>query len=78
MKRIIGHVVNGKFLDSRPKEINNREHGMHREYVRNRGREEYARDIIQPYRDGEINPEFIEAYGKQEAIKRGVQPSEIE
>lgn len=70
MSHIIGQVVAGKFIESKPTETNNREHPLHREYVRNDMRERYARDIVQPYKRGEVNPEFIEAFGKQEATNR--------
>ena len=78
MKRTIGQVVNGKFVESKPVEINNREHTGHREFVRNSMRETYARDIVQPYKHGQVNPEYVEAFGKNEATNRfGIQ-GEIE
>lgn len=79
MSHIIGQVVAGKFIASKPKpsDTNNREHILHREYVRNDMRERYARDIVQPYKRGEVNPEFIEAFGKQEATNRFGIESEV-
>jgi hypothetical protein len=79
MKRIVGQVVNGKFVTSKPKEINNREHSMHRQYVRDRMREEYAKDIVQPWKYGQANEEFIEAWGKNDARKYfNIKEKEIE
>ena len=69
-KRIIGQVINGRFVDGRPSETNNREHTLHREFVRQDMHERYARDIVQPYKNGEVNPEYIEAYGKTEAFNQ--------
>jgi len=74
MRRIVGQVINGKFVDGKPTETNNREHTLHREFVRNEMREKYAKDIVQPYKNGKPNEEFIEAYGKVEATNRfGIQ-----
>lgn len=70
MKRVIGQIINGKFVDGRPVEAKNREQPLHREFIRNEGREKFARDIVQPYKRGEVNPEYIEAFGKQEASKQ--------
>lgn len=72
MKRILGQVVKGKFVDGRPKEVNNREHPLHRQFVRDRMREDYARDIVQPHKNGQLNQEYIEAWGKEEAAKHGI------
>lgn len=70
MRRVIGQVHNGAFIDGKPAETNNREHPLHREFVRNEMREKYGRDIQQQYKNGQVNPEYIEAFGKQNAIKR--------
>lgn len=70
MKRIVGQVVNGKFIGGKPSETNNREHPLHREFVRNEMRERYAKDIVQPYKSGEVNPEYIDAFGKTEAFNQ--------
>lgn len=67
MRRIVGQVVNGKFIKSKPKETNNREHQLHRQHIRDRMREDYSKDIIQPWKNGKPNEEYIEAYGKREA-----------
>jgi hypothetical protein len=29
-------------------------------------REDYGKDIVQPYRNGQVNEEFVEAYGKND------------
>lgn len=69
MRRIIGFVVNGK-LETAVKVEKREESQLLREYVRNDMRERYARDIVQPYKHGEVNPEYIEAYGKTEAFQQ--------
>jgi hypothetical protein len=71
-KRIIGQVKDGRFIGGKPDETGNREHKGHREYVRLSMREKYARDIEQPYKHGQPNPGYIEAYGKQNAINEGL------
>lgn len=65
MRKIIGQVVNGKLIDGKPEKVS--EQPLHREFVRNSMREKYARDIVQPYKNGKPNQEYIEAYGKKEA-----------
>lgn len=72
MRRIVGQVKDGVFVNGKPNETGNREHVLHREFVRNEMREKYGRDIQQQYKNGEVNPEYIEAFGKQNAIKRGL------
>lgn len=66
MRRIIGQVINGKLVDGKPEKIV--EQPLHREFVRNSMREKYARDIVQPYKNGQPNDEYIEARGKKEAF----------
>jgi hypothetical protein len=77
VKRIIGQVVNGKFIDGKPSETNNREHSLHKEFNRLDMRDKYARDIVQPFKGGQPNPEYIEAFGKQEATNQFGIESEI-
>ena len=71
-RRIIGQVVDGQFIDGKPSETGNREHPRHREFVRLEMREKYARDIEQRYKHGEVNPGYVEAFGKQNAINEGI------
>jgi len=70
VRRIIGQVKDGKFVDGKPSNTGNREHSLHRQFVRDDMREKYAKDIVQPYKHGQPNPEYIEAWGKQEAVKQ--------
>lgn len=72
MRRVIGQVVDGKFVDGKPSETGNREHPRHREFVRLEMRDKYARDIEQRYKNGQVNPAYIEAFGKQNAINEGL------
>lgn len=78
MKRVIGQIVDGKFVDGKPKETSNREHSLHRQFVRDDMREKYARDIVQPYKHGKPNEEYMEAWGKKETTKQYGIESEIE
>lgn len=72
VKRIIGQVKDGKFVGGRPTESGNREHKGHREYLRLHFRDKYARDIEQRFEHGEVNPRYLEAFGKDQAIKEGL------
>lgn len=71
-RRIIGQVKDGKFSSGKPEETGNREHKGHREFVRLHFREKYARDIEQKWKNGEVNQGYIEAFGKENAIKQGL------
>lgn len=71
-KRIVGQVQDGQFVDGKPQETGNREHAGHREFVRLEMRDKYARDIEQKYKHGEVNQGYIDAFGKQNAIKQGL------
>lgn len=72
LRRIIGGVVNGQYKKSVSVEIG-QEHSLHRQYVRDRMHEDYGKDILQPYKNGQVNMEYVEAHGKEEGIKLGVQ-----
>lgn len=72
MRRVIGQVKDGKFIDGKPTEAGNREHQGYREFVRLEMRDRYGRDIQQKYVNGEVNQEYIEAFGKQNAINNGL------
>lgn len=50
--------------------MQHKEHALHRQYVRDRNREDYAKDIIQPYKSGQVNPDFVEAWGKNDPYTR--------
>lgn len=72
MKRVIGQVINGQFVSGKPSETNNRTRLGHKEYVRLDMRDQYARDIEQRYKHGQVNEGYITAFGKQNAINEGL------
>ena len=79
MKHIVGQIVKGKFVSGKPSETGNREHTLHKEYVRLDMRERYARDIEQSHKGGEVNQGYVEAFGKENAIREGlVEPPSYE
>lgn len=71
-KRIIGQVRDGVFTDGKPVDTGNREHPGHKEFQRLHFRDQYRRDIEQRFVNGEVNPAYIEAFGKQNAINQGL------
>lgn len=74
LKRVIGSVVNGQYQKNAPIEVTQpNEHSLHRQYVRDRMLEDYSKDVVQPYKNGQINTEYVEAWGKDEGRKIGVQ-----
>lgn len=70
--RVLGQVKDGQFVDGKPSETGNREHAGHREFVRLEMREKYARDIEQRFKGGEVNQGYIEAFGKENAVREGL------
>ena len=68
----IGVVIDGKLVTNDERVTDTREHQLHRQYVKDTLRSEYARDIVQPYKNGQVNQEYIEAWGKEEAINKGL------
>lgn len=68
-RRVIGAVVNGQFHQNiDPALRDTREHPLHRQYVRDRMREDYLRDLAQPYVHGQANKEYVEAFGREAAL----------
>lgn len=67
MRKIIGQVSDGKYKSGKPSEVGNREHKGLKEFNRLYLREEFGRDIVQPFKGGQPNPEFAEAFGKEAA-----------
>lgn len=65
MRRVIGTVVNGKFVDAKPEKRT--EHSLHKQYQRDYHRDQFAQDIVQPWKGGKPNAEYIQAYGKTHA-----------
>ena len=64
-RRIIGSVVNGRLVGSKP--AKRTDHSLHKQYQRDYQRDQFAQDIIQPWKNGKANPEYITAFGKQHA-----------
>lgn len=63
-----GYILNGKYVRSSHDTVATkpRKQPLAKQYEMDRMREDFRRDIIQPYLpNGKPNPEFIEAYPKQ-------------
>lgn len=62
-----GYILNGIYytdMSTRPSEIEG-ESITYKAYSRDRQREDHRYDLIQPYKDGKPNPEFIEQYPEE-------------
>lgn len=57
----MGRIINGKY-EPTGKATKPDVNSTHGEYTKDRGREDHAREIIQPFVGGEPNPEFAKAY----------------
>lgn len=67
-------VKNGVYLSSRCELCLASEKGISiyaRKYDRDRGREDYRKDIIQRFDGDKINPEFVDAYRKEASAQWG-------
>lgn len=65
MRRVIGVVIDGKLVNTKPEKRT--EHPLNKEYNRAYNREQFAQDVVQPWKNGRPNPEYIQAFGKEEA-----------
>lgn len=72
MKNITGYIINGVYhksskttsLGSRA-ELGAAASSTYKVYSHDRQREEHRRDLLQPYKDGTPNPEFINQYPEE-------------
>lgn len=53
-----------------PKDLIDIEQSTYKEADHDKQRREHRRDLIQPYKDGKVNPEFVEEY-REEAKQYG-------
>lgn len=69
MNKSTGYILNGKYvrMGSVPGgELAPRKQALHRQFQIEKDRQEFARDLVQPYTpDGKINQEFIRALPKE-------------
>lgn len=58
----MGAIINGKyFKEDSPKQMDT-ENVLYKQWSHSDQRKNHARDIVQPWKDGKANPEFIEAF----------------
>jgi hypothetical protein len=67
-----GFILNGKYYKKEPNIglMKKGQNPMYKQWDLDRQRMEHRFDLIQPYKDGKLNPEFIEHY-PEEAKKYG-------
>ncbi len=66
--RSTGYIINGKYVriaDIPPDATAARKQPLHGQYEVDRMREDFRKDLIQPYVNGKPNPDFIDAYPKE-------------
>jgi hypothetical protein len=66
-RRVIGQVSDGQYKSGKPTEVGSRDHSGLKEFNRQYMQEQFRHDIVQPFKNGQPNPEYIEAWGKKHA-----------
>ncbi len=59
----------GKYIPGRKPDIPLDVSSTYKEYTHDLGRKEYAKEIIQPHKNGLPNPEFIKSYRDDPILK---------
>lgn len=68
-----GYILNGKYYKGENPDIEKMKHeanSTYKEWDHDRQRRGHRHDLIQPYKDGQVNPEFVEHY-PEESKERG-------
>jgi hypothetical protein len=65
----------GKYIRGKTKNMRHDINSMHKSWSHDQQRKEFAREIIQPHRQGKPNPDFIRAY--PEYSKKYFTPQQI-
>jgi hypothetical protein len=61
-----GHIdANGKYVRGEDRPMGFDINPTHKEWRHDLERKQFAKDIIQPYKNGKANPEFIKTYPEQ-------------
>lgn len=62
-----GYILNGIYYSGTQPAVGTAESdsSTYKAYGHDRQRENHRRDMIQPYKDGRLNPEFIQEYPKE-------------
>ena len=63
----MGYVLNGEYFEGHPPAdlVTRPVNSMHKQWEHDRQREEYRIDMVQPYKDGKPNEDFIEHYPEE-------------
>jgi hypothetical protein len=64
--KTVGYIdSNGKYVRGEDKPLSFDVNPTHKEYRHDMERKQFAKEIIQPYKDGKANSEFIKAYPEE-------------
>jgi hypothetical protein len=64
--KTVGYIgTDGKYHKGEDKSMGFDVNPTHKEYRHDMERKQFAKEIIQPYKDGKANPEFIKAYPEE-------------
>jgi hypothetical protein len=61
--RTTGYIdATGKYVKGKDRPLTHDVNPLYKEYSHDMGRKEFAKEIIQPHKDGKPNPEFVRNY----------------
>lgn len=63
----MGYILDGKYYKDNPdmNKLLNKQQSTYKEHERNRQRHDFAKEILQPYKNGQPNKDFIQAYPEE-------------
>ena len=63
----MGYILNGIYYREAPdmKKLVNNQQTTYKLHEQNRQRKDHAREIVQPYKNGKPNPDFIQAWPEE-------------
>lgn len=63
----MGYIVNGEYFKGQPdmSKLVRRQQSTYKQHEHNRQRHDFAKEIIQPFKNGKLNEDFIQAYPKE-------------
>jgi hypothetical protein len=75
---MIGHIDEfGKYRSGKSDTLNDVS-STYKEYSHDLGRKEYAKEIIQPHKNGLPNPQFVKAYRNDPVLKEYFSQEQID
>jgi hypothetical protein len=63
--RSTGFILDGKYIKEEPKKLTEDVQSTYKQYRHDRQRDQHRAEIVQPYKNGKLNPEFKMLYPEE-------------